>query len=218
MTTSTSTDRFDINGDRARRYRLMLEAGRDYPYIARRMGVDEKTVDRWRIRLGIRKRSDRKGQYDALFKAGRNDAYVMKAMGVEAETVARHRRRFEGKVRQPIKVDYDDLAERYNARTEVKHIAQALGVSEKTVYKRLERAREMGLITREKQENRPYTEEELERAKALLEDRMSYTMVLEEIGRPASSLSHLSKKLPGYGWTQSEAQQYRWMKQKLESL
>jgi transposase len=64
----------------------------------------------------------------------------------------------------------------------------------------------------------PWTEEELARAKVMLDDGMSYKMVVEELDRSPHAAQSLAKHFPGKGWTSSQTQEYRWMKHRLENL
>lgn len=61
----------------------------------------------------------------------------------------------------------------------------------------------------------PIPDDQLAFAKALLDEGASYAEAAASIGRDYKCLT---KRFPGYGWTKSQAMEYRWMNQRLRDL
>lgn len=59
------------------------------------------------------------------------------------------------------------------------------------------------------------SEDEIAAARALLEDGASYSEVVRSTGRARPTLQH---HLPGYGWSQSMASEYRHLRERLDQL
>lgn len=217
-----SSGKSNPNGARANRYRLMMEAGRDNEYIARRMGVDENTVERWRYRLRnvsvVRDPEARNRIFKSLFEQGKTNEEISRIMGIHPRSVGRRRLKIYGPSRRNYyDLDLAEVGRVYDQTGSIRAVGRHFEIPDSAAESAITRARNAGLCTRKPHPNRPYTEEELKRAEHMLKvEKMSYRMVATELGR--KDYKRLSRTFPGLGWTPSQAQHYRWMQQKLDNL
>jgi len=89
-------------------------------------------------------------------------------------------------------------------------IAVQLGITKRSVVRHRRVAGVSG-----KHCSTPIPEEDLAFAKSILDEGASYSEAAASIGR---SYKILAQKFPGYGWTRSQAIEYRWLNQRLREL
>jgi hypothetical protein len=217
----------------ASRYRLMIEAGRDDAYIARRMGVKEKTVRNWRGKLSAQSHAPHRfngpPRYRAVFEEGRSNAEIAALFKVREQQVQRMRRKLGFAPERPrVVLTYAKygrpVTEAYNRGMTYREIAVELfGEANKSnmraICRMLAQGRREGKVTRPKAPSaRRFTEEELALAKRLLEDGASYKEVQRTLGRGIKGADTLSRKFPGMGWTAGMGKGYAVMKAQLDAL
>jgi len=95
-----------------------------------------------------------------------------------------------------------------------KEISQIIGCSERTVVRVRKNSNCMVSPAPKK-----FTNEELQRAKKILDEGGTYSEALKTIGRHRGSIQSLKKKLPGYKiWTRKESSDYAALVRKLNKL